>query len=698
MSCVKVILGNKEFKLTSNNDFTNEELLAQRPDLLIEYLNLSGVKTEGVIAFLNPEVKIELDGQDYEVSQNVNNVYLTSFDQRTFLRNQDKNIFIYNGIFYQPDDSAKFDNFTRKGLFLLTYDRVRREEEENKKKQLEEESKNQQSNLFKTKIDQFDYTYNPETKEVIHNSKTGDKVETNETQINKVLVEYAKSNNFEIKTYNKKQYVKIDNKILNVNNGNQIKDKRIVQLFDIKKTEEQSNQLTQEEIDDSSIKQVIENTLSEEEIKNIAKEENISEENVPNVVLNSVKEDFKQNGIIVKEGKTILQKIVAKIKQILLILFVTGTVFSSYAINNYNVNDIESFFERGMVKYGIITPEESKLEIKNKKINVLNTNDKNYENEITFFEKLNQNTDGIWSYKNQWLNKNGFVYIAGVNNKNYKSGKKQDILNVEGVAHHLIMSEANDLTDFTSNEDLKKASEQILLLGKDNEYVPVIIRLGDNKIKMQYKTYKEARQNISENSFTPIRLRQTTVDDLDFNKTIKAEGFNRNLKSITQKSTNRSFNSLVFTDKDSYGKFSGGAVVLLFKDKKNNLIVREYSGSINGIINEINIVKQQFQIEDKDITLGVYDAGSYTGKVGAKNGILSPKQWSGYNLNDYAGSSLSIPTQNKKESVNSTDLSSTTNNKNINTDDFVKNLYNKYKDTDTNETIEEFIIKLKCQL
>ena len=84
---------------------------------------------------------------------------------------------------------------------------------------------------FTTKIDQFTYTYNPVTKQVIHNAKAGNKVETNETQINKVLAAYGKANNFETKVFNKQEYVQIDNKVLNVNTGSRVTQKEILDLF-----------------------------------------------------------------------------------------------------------------------------------------------------------------------------------------------------------------------------------------------------------------------------------------------------------------------------------------------------------------------------------------------------------------------------------------------------------------------------------
>ena len=81
---------------------------------------------------------------------------------------------------------------------------------------------NTTDNLFTTKIDQFTYSYNPETNEVIHNAKAGNKIETNDTQINKVLVKYALANNYEQRTFNGSTYVAIADRVLNIKNANEV--------------------------------------------------------------------------------------------------------------------------------------------------------------------------------------------------------------------------------------------------------------------------------------------------------------------------------------------------------------------------------------------------------------------------------------------------------------------------------------------
>jgi hypothetical protein len=76
--------------------------------------------------------------------------------------------------------------------------------------------------LFVTKIDQFNYSYDAVNNVVIHNAKTGDKVETNDTQINKVLVQYALANNKEQRVFNGSTYVAIADRILNIKNANEV--------------------------------------------------------------------------------------------------------------------------------------------------------------------------------------------------------------------------------------------------------------------------------------------------------------------------------------------------------------------------------------------------------------------------------------------------------------------------------------------
>lgn len=402
------------------------------------------------------------------------------------------------------------------------------------------------------------------------------------------------------------------------------------------------------------ITQQVEENVTEEEAEQVREELGLDTiEEAKAAVAEAVVEDIKENGAtIVPEKKSILSKLVNRIKKFFLALFLAGTIFSVGAgvygaSTGYTVSDVENYVERGLVKYGLTTPEETKLElVKEDAAPVVteNVTDTAYKNSITKFEKLNQDNSGIWSFRNQFMNEDGFTYVAGVNNKNFRENKTVVYKGVAGVAHHMIMlGKAGDLTAKTTDQALRETSDNIVNNTPTTDYIPVMERLADGKVKIKYVLVSEAKTMTGENTFTPVRLRQAKVSDLDFNTPSSADGFKSTVKAVTQRSTGKGFNSLVYTSKDSYGKFSGGSAVLLFKDAKGNLIVREYSGSINGIEAEIQAVKAQFGVTDNDITLGVYDAGSYTGKVGAINGEVSPSRYSGYNPMDNGGSSLMIP-------------------------------------------------------
>ena len=93
------------------------------------------------------------------------------------------------------------------------------------------ETKVEPEKPFTTKVNQFTYTYNPSTDEVIHNAKAGDKVETRLTQIGKVLSLYASAKNLETKEFNKQSYSLVGNKVVNVKTGTIVTQKEILNLF-----------------------------------------------------------------------------------------------------------------------------------------------------------------------------------------------------------------------------------------------------------------------------------------------------------------------------------------------------------------------------------------------------------------------------------------------------------------------------------
>jgi alkylated DNA repair dioxygenase AlkB len=95
--------------------------------------------------------------------------------------------------------------------------------------------------IFTTQVNQYKYTYNPNTKEVTHNAVKGDVVETEEKQINKVLVAYAKDT-YSINNKNSDVdsklgangiiYFKINDKVISSNTYATIVDPKITELFE----------------------------------------------------------------------------------------------------------------------------------------------------------------------------------------------------------------------------------------------------------------------------------------------------------------------------------------------------------------------------------------------------------------------------------------------------------------------------------
>lgn len=93
------------------------------------------------------------------------------------------------------------------------------------------ESQESEEGLFTTKINQFEYTYNPETDQVIHKAKKGDKVETNEKQIGKVLAAYAVENGLRTEEYNGHTYAQVGDRYVNVKTGSLVTHQKIVEKF-----------------------------------------------------------------------------------------------------------------------------------------------------------------------------------------------------------------------------------------------------------------------------------------------------------------------------------------------------------------------------------------------------------------------------------------------------------------------------------
>ncbi len=311
---------------------------------------------------------------------------------------------------------------------------------------------------------------------------------------------------------------------------------------------------------------------------------------------------------------------------------------------------------------GLYNPSvyESKIDVsKVKERETVETeNFEQYKKENTFTEilqtvkdshyKARKNaSDSLVSVRNQYFNKDGFEYIAGSQNSRSEDGDKYN--NALGVIHFMILDDQGvDVSVRTDSTTLKQASDQFKKrIGNDiklTDYIPVFNRNGE-RVTVKYKIASE----VNENDLVITKLINYNFGDIDFNSKIKAPDFKGGIFNLTDKK-GKILPSFVFTNKKAFSRNSGAGVVFLFKDNKGNLIARDFSGSIELFQKEGESIAKQFNIPLSSITVGAYDAGSYTAKPKAnKDGVLEQAQWDGYNkLHPNSGGALIIPRRNRK--------------------------------------------------
>ena len=311
--------------------------------------------------------------------------------------------------------------------------------------------------------------------------------------------------------------------------------------------------------------------------------------------------------------------------------------------------------------------------------------------------------DNLLSARNQWFNEDGFTYISGSIQSKIADG--EIISEAEGVAHFMILDDLGvDLSAKTSDKELVDASNSFKKhrIGKDiamTDYVPVFDRGSKNKkiaedIKKQ--EYAEAQRLIDEahplekkaaeslanlqreaadkkfnkvvakenkkvtvnykvateldsNDITITRLHQYKFSDIDFESKTSARPFGFHgggVYALTNKA-GVGLPNFLFTSsgKSAYSRFSGGSYVLIFKDKHGNEIVHEVSGSLDLLKKEGNDLAKSFGISTSDITLGIYDAGSYSAKPAADaQGNIETNQYRNYNkIHPHSGGALIYP-------------------------------------------------------
>jgi hypothetical protein len=343
-------------------------------------------------------------------------------------------------------------------------------------------------------------------------------------------------------------------------------------------------------------------------------------------------------------------------------------VFSGLVSNDDRVSqDTKGYIRNKLLKEGVIN-EETIVEKTKVDESAIDSTEIPFQKLATVRSKESPN-DNYISYRRQASNSEGLRYIPTPRKEKWKGFKKNATLdkmgyetgaggenitnNVEGIAHFLIDADISGDTKF----QYKNTKSSVEALKKDKtKWLPVYKKEKDGSVIVKYTQGPEEFKNLEKEGYTDFaNLRQMKVSDINWKSEKRPIGFGPNVRNLTDTKGKDTFllfrptGNKTFKGKDAMGKFEGNSLVMIFKDNAGKAIIREYAGSLNGIISELNQIKSKYKIKDNDITLGFYDAGSYSAKPGAKNGVLKSSVYGQFNDQAVSGAALAIPTTTKKK-------------------------------------------------
>ena len=313
------------------------------------------------------------------------------------------------------------------------------------------------------------------------------------------------------------------------------------------------------------------------------------------------------------------------------------------------VNDVIDYTERAATKAGVAKPTETKVKF---------TENKSDKDQFTEFSESVQDShwrsgkdDLISIHRNQFSTDNGFTYKAVPSKGN--TNAPETLEGVGAVAHFFIMDDrpewAQDVYSATP-ENLKKQSNWYKKRSDftkvpDEGFVPVFNKTDSETLNITYKK----KSDLSENDNVVQGLKQYKASDINWDSEVDNGGLGGfkaggGIKLLTTKGGEK-ISSMPFIKKDTYSRFSGSAPVILFEAANGKTYARDFSGSINSIKDEVNSISKKYNISKDNITLGFYDAGSFSAKPAGKDGKIDRSQWSGFNPKSFAGSGVAIPTQ-----------------------------------------------------
>jgi hypothetical protein len=298
-----------------------------------------------------------------------------------------------------------------------------------------------------------------------------------------------------------------------------------------------------------------------------------------------------------------------------------------------SVDENINFLRRKLEKEGrISTPEEKLKPVEEKVIEVQPEPE-------TFTERIGDVKDGyrpqykLLAYRNQWDNNKGFVYVTAPTKQHRKNSDRYE--NVIGVAHFLLDASVDPQHPYNHRNNIgyiKKAKA-------NNEWIPTFKTWSNNQVLLKYKK----PEDIEEGDIVSAPLRQYKFSEINWGKTKTPRGFSPTIKEVTLNDGQGTH--LLFKNRGSYSRFSGGSVVFIFEDQYGNTIVRDFAGSLNSIKKEGQSITKNYNLKPGELTLGYHDVGSFSAKPKANdNNVITADQWRDYNNNGYTGGALLIPT------------------------------------------------------
>jgi len=246
----------------------------------------------------------------------------------------------------------------------------------------------------------------------------------------------------------------------------------------------------------------------------------------------------------------------------------------------------------------------------------------------------------LWMYVRDADN-GDLTYVAGPSKGNFDLYEKSGVDNVEGVGHFMISYD--DLTTLTSNNKLNQLKRGLLAeIKRDHpkNYVPTFKRISGDSVKLTFKKLND----VNNEDIVMTQLVQVGADNINWYAKDDAKDFEKGIYALTDKQGNQ-INSLLFSPtKNNYNRFSGGAFFII-AETPNGIKVREMSGSLNMLKQDIDKVAAKYGIPLSKIQVGCMDAGSFSAKPMARDGGTAFEDYASFNkihLGE-AASSLNIP-------------------------------------------------------